>query len=93
MMCVVGVLLQGAPKRSFAADWPAVVMVHQRYVFFFHSEILKVKRLGVFRFERGGHVFNADLVDDLAEVPGGQHLLLVFLFGEEDLASVGTLNI
>ena len=62
-------------------------------VLFFHSEVLEVERLSVLRFERGGHVLDADLVDDLAEVPGGQRLFLVFLLDEEELSGIGILDI
>ena len=62
-------------------------------ILFFHSKVLEVKRLGVLQSERGGHVLGANLVDNLAEVPGRQRLFLVFLISEDDLAVVGILDI
>ena len=62
-------------------------------VLFFHSKVLEVERLSVLQFKCGGHVLEADLVEDIAEVPGGQRLFLVFLLGEEDPAGFGILNI
>ena len=38
-------------------------------------------------------MLNVDLVDDLAEVPGGQRLFLIFLLGEEYLSGVDILDI
>ena len=59
----------------------------------FYSKVIKVKRLDVSQFKRGVYVLEANLVDDLAEVPGSQQSFLILLLGEEDLAGVGILDI